>query len=481
NAARTMNLMREAAGGTAANATALGHQIDALARSIATPKAELNELALSMTRSLLGTRVSGQGIVDTFNAVAQASEAMGKEAGSQIQSLITRGKQWGRMSLGIFELQGTGITFADVAKNLAKQLGISLQAAQFQLVTGYAKIDDGAKAIRTAIETRFASINLRKMLDLDVIKAKFKETLGALTAGVNLDPLLTALKGIGDLFSETTMTGAAMKDIVTDLGNALVGKAAGGANLATRAIKQIVIWAYQADIAFLKAKHGISDFVTPFGKLVTSKDLVFALKGAVAGMALGLAEAAIVVGVFVAALKIDELAVDSVTKIDVFADTIGDRMRQGFKDVGKAALDGLTAGLRGAWDTLKSTVGGVADSVKNTFKNLLGIHSPSKVFEGYGAATAEGYAGGVRSHASAAQSAVDAMSPTAPAQTGAASAAPSMGSVKIPIQFHFEARVHKPEEIERRLRSPDLLAGLTKAVEDALKSVGIPTQTLETS
>lgn len=481
NAARTMNLMREAAGGSAANATALGHQIDELATKVATPKAELNELSLSMTRAFLGSRVSGAALVDTFNAVAQESEVMGKAAGSQIQGIIDRAKTWGRMSVGLFELQGTGISFEDVAGKLAKQLHIGLEAARFQLRAGWTDVNQGAKAIRSAIEEKFASINLRKMLDVDVVKAKFKESLAGLTAGVNLEPLLVAFKSVTDLFSTTTMTGAALKDIVTDLGNALVGKAAGGASLATMAIKQIVIWAYKADIAFLQAKAGVKNFAAPFANLITSRDLMFALKGAVAGVAIGLGAAAVAVGVFVAAFKGVEAVFDAFEGFDKWSSDLGERFRASMKSLGKAILEGLTSGLRSAWDALKGAVAGVAESVKSTFKNLLGIHSPSKVFEEYGQQTAAGYAGGVESGRSSTQRAIESMAPIAPV-VGAGGGGGFGGGISVPLhlEFHFGG-VHSPEEAEQRLRQPDVLAGLTKAIEDALKSAGIPTQRLQQS
>ena len=76
-ALRMMQITREAITGTAVDATHLGHQLDWLASRVSTPKEELAKLTNEITRTLSGTRVGGQGIVDTFNAVAEASDAMG--------------------------------------------------------------------------------------------------------------------------------------------------------------------------------------------------------------------------------------------------------------------------------------------------------------------------------------------------------------------------------------------------------------------
>lgn len=476
NAIRTMGIMREAASGSAANASALGHQIDALALKIPTAKAELNELALDMTRSFMGTRVSGEGLIDTFNAVAQVSEAMGKQAGSQIQSIIDRSKQWGRMGLGLFELQGTGISFEDVAQNLSKSLKIGLNDARLQLRMGWVDVNAGAEAIRKAAETKFARLNLAKMLDFDVIRRKLGEFLQFLTGGVNLEPLLKAFQDVASLFSTTTVAGSAMKDIVTDLGNALVGGAAGGANLVTKAIKQLIIWAYEADIAFLKWKKGVHDVEGSFKGLITGKDLLFAMKAAIVAVGVSLAAAAVLVGTFVGAFKAVEGLVDTFNEVDAWITGIGEKMRAGFASVGSAIIGGIAEGIRSGWNALKSGVVSVAEGVKNTFKSLLGIHSPSVVFADYGKQSMRGYAQGAEDEAPRAQSAVAAVVPS-PAERASAGApaAPSHGPVSVKVEVIVEGGAH-PHETARALSEPDFLARLTKAVEEGLASAGIPTQ-----
>lgn len=46
--------------------------------------------------------------------------------------------------------------------------------------------------------------------------------------------------------------------------------------------------------------------------------------------------------------------------------------------------------------SLRSTLGNIASGISDTFKDLLGIHSPSKVFMQYGVYTDEGYAIGLK-------------------------------------------------------------------------------------
>lgn len=497
NAARTMRLMREAAGGSASNATALGDQVDALSRKVATSKAELNDMSLDMTRAFLGTRVSGDGLVDTFNAVAQVSEVMGKQAGSAIEGIIERSKQWGRMGIGLFELQGTGVSFDDVAGKLAKQLKIGLDDARLQLRMGMVDVNAGAKALRSAIEDKFARLNLAKMLDFDVLKMKFQETLSALTKGVNLEPLLKAFEKLSALFSETTVTGTAMKMIVTDLGNALVGGAAGGADFLTKAIKQLVIWALELDIAFLRSKKRILEAFENRANILMFKAALVSLVSVLLGVG---AIVAIVVGVIVGglALLVAPFAVAGLLIWGLYEagkaawealknikwGAVGDAIMGGLKasldwilDLGRRIIEGITNGIRAGWNALVSGVTQVADGIKNTFKDLLGIHSPSAVFADYGRQTVAGYAQGVDAEAPTAAAAVSAMAPIAPSSgsSGDGASGARGGPISVVVEINVDGSGHG-QEAAKALSAPDFLSGLTKAIEEALLGAGVPTQ-----
>jgi len=55
-----------------------------------------------------------------------------------------------------------------------------------------------------------------------------------------------------------------------------------------------------------------------------------------------------------------------------------------FFKVGHWITDGLLGGLKKGCNKVKSFIGKMANGIKSTFKNILGIHSPSKEFQGYG-------------------------------------------------------------------------------------------------
>ncbi|EKQ0639831.1 phage tail tape measure protein [Salmonella enterica] len=55
-----------------------------------------------------------------------------------------------------------------------------------------------------------------------------------------------------------------------------------------------------------------------------------------------------------------------------------------FTEFGGHLIDGLVNGIKNKWESLKNTVTDMGDSVGGWFKEKLGIHSPSRVFMGFG-------------------------------------------------------------------------------------------------
>ena len=59
-------------------------------------------------------------------------------------------------------------------------------------------------------------------------------------------------------------------------------------------------------------------------------------------------------------------------------------------------MQGLLNGIKSIAGKIKQTVSNIANGISNTFKKVLGIHSPSKVFEQYGKYIDEGLAQGIK-------------------------------------------------------------------------------------
>jgi len=474
DAARNMNILREAMTGSAQNATNLGTQVDALAGKVSTSKEALNTLAASLGR----TRLSGQAIVDTFNLVGRAADAMGDDVGNQLKDIVTRGQITKRLQINPAELQGTGLKFQDVAAALAVQMKVGVKQAQQALFEGRVKLDDGAKALRTAVEKRFGEINAKKLLSLDVIVAKFHERLSSLASNVNIEPLLKGFAELSKLFDSSTVSGATLKGLVTIIGNGIGPAFQAVLPIAKGFIKGLIIGALDVAIAFLTLKNGIKKTFgggDAFAGLDLMKISLNAAKFAIYGVATGLAIVAAAIG---AVVLVTSTVVDAFKALGKSIAGVWDAIGFDWKGIGSSVVDGIISGLKAGATGLVDAVKGLASSVKGAFTGALEMRSPSKVFKGYGVNLGESVGLGVEKSTPAATGAVDDMAAAVSTSgAGASSGVGARGGASAPsivLQLYFN--VTGGADAKRELSDPSFLAQVTKAIEDALRGAGVPTQ-----
>jgi hypothetical protein len=476
DAARSANLLREAWTGSATNAAHLGHQIDELAGKVPIARDKLNEMSGAIVKALNNSRVSGAGIVDTFKAVAGASAAMGDEVGRKLQEIVERAKNTGRVQIGLFELQGTGVSRDKIAQQLAKGIGVSTQAALSALAQGRVKVNDAAKAIREVVEQRFGEINARKLLSLDSQLQRFKDNLAKIGKDVAIEGLLKNVAELGKLFDVNTKSGQALHAIVTTIGNAI------GKGFSDQHIAQVKELFERGELAALKLLVLVYKVDNAIGS-VFGKDW----KGKIFGGAIANAEHEM--NGFIRMLErandlIDRLSGGGATqksKGSSFGGGVDPKdLGASGKKAGGAMADGVAAGIRSGAENVKGAAGGLATDVKKAFADALGIKSPSKVFQKYGQDTAAGYERGVEGGSRGAQRAVDRMAPE-PKAGGAGGAATGQGRASAPTPraapVHIEVNIQAGEKAAQQLSEPQFLAGLTKAISDALTGAGLPVQT----
>ena len=80
-----------------------------------------------------------------------------------------------------------------------------------------------------------------------------------------------------------------------------------------------------------------------------------------------------------------------------------------FTEFGSNLINGLVNGIRNAWDGAKEWVISLGQSIKGWFTGEMKIHSPSRVFKGYGENIVSGLAIGIAENALQATQAVDKM------------------------------------------------------------------------
>jgi hypothetical protein len=469
NAARTANLFREAAAGSASNATALGTQVEALANKVPTAKAALNELAISLAKG----GVQGQTLVDTLNAVGQANAALGDDAGGKLRELVDRGRLSQRFYVNPLELQGSGLQFDDIAKELASSMHVGVDKARAALAEGRVKLGDGAAAMRAAVEKKFGGINLRRMLDLNVIIEKVHERLDAMTSGVNIEPLLKGFAKLAEIFDDETVTGDALKQLITFAGTNLVKALETTLPIAKKFFQGLIIGALTAGIMFLQLRNHLRK---TFGDsevlkgLDTMKIALEAGKFAVESMMIGVLALGAAIAFFAGPLYAVYKVVEGLGKVSV---ALGDAVTSvDWAGLGGSMIDGLINGLKAGAGRAVDAVKGLADKLKSGFRSALEIHSPSKAFERDGRQIPAGTAKGVEGGTADVTRAIDAMVPTPSASSSAGGVAGGRApvSITVPVTINMQGGA----DVAKQVTEPGFIQQLVKAFEEAMLTAGIP-------
>lgn len=92
-----------------------------------------------------------------------------------------------------------------------------------------------------------------------------------------------------------------------------------------------------------------------------------------------------------------------------YANQAGQYVTEGFYKGGSAAADGVVKGLEGKQKNVEAAIANLAKTMESTFKQVLGIHSPSRVMADLGGFTAEGLVQGMLGGVSDVQSAAAAL------------------------------------------------------------------------
>ena len=282
-AGRNLEISRQAIAGSREDTARMGDQIDLLRRKVPLATEALSELYRQVRTTFDNSAVSGKGILNTVQLLGSATAAAGKEASSKVEALITRGKDFGRFGIapgsgvqgargfGAGELAGTGIKFDQVASALAAQENISIAKARQMLIAHTVEINTGIKALTTAAGEAYGDTLSRKLLSTDAIMQKFRDDGLAIAKGVNLEPLLRGLSKIEEVFSTTTTSGYALKQVVTALSTVLFGQAAGGAPLIVTALRiavlELVKMATAAIVFATWIKRGVAELEAKTGSL----------------------------------------------------------------------------------------------------------------------------------------------------------------------------------------------------------------------
>ncbi len=466
DAARMMQLTRKAnLNGNEDWAKNLGDQVDRLARSIPVTKEKLNELGISLAKS----RIGGQTMVDTLEAVSGATAAAGDDLGNKLKGIVERGAFTRRFQLSPQELLGMDLDFDEVAKAYAEGMHVSVNRAREELVSGRVKLADGAAALKKAVNAKFGEINADKMLGLDNQLNKFKADMASLAKDVNLTPILKGIKSLADNFSQTNVNGVAMKNIITTIGKSLGVTFEEGVPILQEFIDKAVWGALKIENYWLRAKIA---FRETFGgktslEMVSFKAILSGVVGVLEATVPGLA--LIVEGVKLMSATFESAKANVASTLQVFTDLKDGISNLDWSSLGSSIVTGLIDGMKAEGKFLVDTVKGLADSVKGSFKDALGIHSPSKVFEAYGKNVGAGAEQGIKAGTPAVHDAAAAMAPS-PGEGG------KSGGGKGAVTITFAPTIHLSSnggDAAAQLKDPSLLQALTEAFLGQIRAAGI--------
>ena len=139
--------------------------------------------------------------------------------------------------------------------------------------------------------------------------------------------------------------------------------------------------------------------------------------------------------------------------------------------IGENIVNGLLNGITGMWDTLVSTVKGKVNGMVNTVKNVLGIHSPSKVFTEIGENVTQGLVNGINTGAPAAEQAIQNIAQTI------SDYGPDFATVGATITEQFRTKLTEGwEQIQADIQTDALgaIETLATALKDGdLESLGL--------
>lgn len=444
-------------------------QVDRLAKSLPLAKEKIDEIGISLAKS----RIGGQTMVDTMEAVGGATAAAGEDLGNKLKGIVERGAFTKRFQLSPQELLGMDLDFDDVAKAYATGMHVSVERARQELFSGRVKLADGAKALKDAVNEKFGEINGKKLLGFDAMATRFHETLTKLTSGVDIERLVKPLGDLIGLFDEGTESGATIKALVTEFGTVMVDTMTAALPIAKELFQGMVAGAVGAYKGLTAVKNVLKD---AFGDTKVLKDGeaiklaagavelgCYAVAAAVAAVAVGLAPF-VYVGV-----KVVETFNQIKEAVQVTKDVLANNS---WKEIGSAMVDGLVEGLKLGASKVIDAIKGLADDAKGAFKSALHIQSPSKDFFDFGKHTAKGAELGIEAGTPDVHSAAAAMAPVPGEGASGNSGGGGRGAVTITFAPVINLTSSGGDAAEQ-LKDPSLLQALTDAFLGQIRAAGI--------
>jgi hypothetical protein len=309
------------------------------------------------------------------------------------------------------QLHGAGQRGANLEKSLEAVAVASSGAgdAQAQWVasmsTGLALTGRSVDAYAQRVKNQFGGVVQQKMLSLEVQAQKLKESQDTLFNNVDIGPLLKAEKALNDIFSQSTASGRALRDLFGRIAQPLIDGMVQLKTVTKIFFQEAIIAELQLEIAYYKLRNALRSVFAGGSVQENVKKLGAGLTVvALAVGVIGLALAAIVLPMLfmmIAGLAIIAVGIAGLTLTLAAPFLLMGAAIYGvislfesidFAKWGKRIRDGLLAPLKaipGLFKWLGKMIG-------KEFADSLEISSPSKVFARHGKDIAAGLELGIK-------------------------------------------------------------------------------------
>lgn len=402
----------EAFMGTAEAAETVYSRINKMSGKIAISQ----ERGTSLARELSAAGVTNaDALTNAIESIGMVESVLGGGAGSKIQSIIERSTAGGTFKLNAKSLAGTGVQMSGIAS----ALGITEEQLNAQLKAGKITAEQGISAMTKAINNKFSAVAGKQVLDIGAQFTKARDDISKLFEDVDTDGFLKGLKEILSVFDQSTVSGQALKFVVTSIFNGLFKVVEAVSPFVKAFFKGLIIIALQVYIAF---KPLIAQISQLFGG--DQKANVEGFAGAMiqVGAAVG-AMTAYTVGLIQTGITLFEWFI----KLETFLMELPAK----FYNAGAAIVTGLVGGIKSAGGAAVDAVKNIGADALSGFKSIFGIASPSKVMGEMGGHLMTGLEQGIDGGAGGAQSAMQ--SSVAPPVAAAGGSGGGSSSVQVTV------------------------------------------------
>jgi hypothetical protein len=306
------------------------------------------------------------------DAAGRASEAQAAIDSVSASSALSRGAISGYAeTLLRAGLRGEDLeTALSAAAAKGSALGEAAGTGAAQTLGAMHRAGMGVDGFASRIQSRFGGIARRQAMSFGVQMDKLRESFAGITDGLDLEPFLGALRGLTQMFSQSTSAGKAMREMFTSIFQDFMTGATGAVEIMKQVLRSAIITGLELTIGFRRAQ--------------------------------------------IAMLIMATIAKRTVTRI---AAAFG--VSVNWSNIGRNIVSGIVNGILAATPGGVGAMARLASQLKEGLEDALEIQSPSRVFAELGRQIPAGVAVGVQDGSSVATGAVSALLDETVAPSGA--------------------------------------------------------------